>query len=616
MQSLGVGADGELFLGTADGHIFASKNGADSWELRGRVGSRLDAVVTRLVANERGLFASVWYQQAGGGGVFQSDDRGRSWKLIGLEQEAVRALEIAPSQPQELVAGTRTGVFRSQNAGRSWKRISPASDEELRNIDSIAIDTQNANVIYAGTFHLPWKTTDGGKSWKPIATGLIDDSDVMSMRVDATSPAQLYMSACSGIYRSENRGEQWTKMQGIPYSARRTQAIAQDPAHPKVLYAGTTEGMWFTRDGGENWTRATSKDWIVNSVVVLSDQDGARERVVLGTDGLGVRVSDDGGVTFSAANQGFTHTLVRKLAAQRENPNCLLTLVQRSGWEVLQSLDGGKTWQPLPMPAAKRGKIRPLSASQVESIFASPWGWLLQLDDGQLWIWGEARTEWREWHLRLLSTRVTRTRKSKQALRMWNGTVLGFSQDAVLLSTREGLVRCGESGTCNPLRAFYSGEASAAWVSFPGKELAVVEGGKLGLSSDGGETAIWRDLPVPAAQVVSVDANGTRPDGKAYLSTVGGLWISEDAGQHWKKSANGLPPAQVDQWLRAPGFWVAAEKDGGVYISRDEGANWQRTNQDGERSRFTGLVSVGEGIVLGSSQSEGLLRLEGDGKKP
>ena len=111
--SLGADARGHVYLGTADGHVFASADNALSWELRGRVGTRTDAVVTRLLPdprNEKKVFASVWYQQAGaGGGVFESDDAGRSWKLLGLEKEAVRALEMAPSKAEQLVAGAPGG---------------------------------------------------------------------------------------------------------------------------------------------------------------------------------------------------------------------------------------------------------------------------------------------------------------------------------------------------------------------------------------------------------------------------------------------------------------------------------------------------------------------------
>ena len=62
------------------------------------------------------------------------------------------------------------------------------------------------NVIYAGTWHLPWKTTDGGATWTSIKQGIIEDSDVFSILVDPKQPKVVYLSACSGIYKSEDGG--------------------------------------------------------------------------------------------------------------------------------------------------------------------------------------------------------------------------------------------------------------------------------------------------------------------------------------------------------------------------------------------------------------------------
>ena len=71
-------------------------------------------------------------------------------------------------------------------------------------------------MIYAGTSHLPWKTSDNGKTWESIHSGMIDDSDVFSIYIDPRSPKQVFASACSGIYQSPNGGEMWRKMMGIP----------------------------------------------------------------------------------------------------------------------------------------------------------------------------------------------------------------------------------------------------------------------------------------------------------------------------------------------------------------------------------------------------------------
>ena len=619
VQSLGTGPGNEIYLGTDDGHIFASGDGAGSWELRGRVGTRLDGVVTRIVVdpNEASrLFASVWYQEAGaGGGVFESKDAGKTWKLLGLAGEEVRALEMAPSQPQELVAGTRTGVFLSADQGKSWKRISPEGDEELRNLDSLAIDPRDPQVIYAGTYHLPWLTRDGGKTWKPVIAGIIDDSDIMSLRLDAVNPDRVYMSACSGIYRSENQGGQWTKLQGIPYEARRTQVIVQDGAKPKTLYAGTTEGLWVTRDGGENWTRTTSKDWVVNSVVILGSSNGKPGRVVLGTE-QGIEVSDDGGLKFTEANRGFTHVIVSQLIGDPHNAMHLLMMAQRGAPEILESGDDGENWNRVSLVSEQHGKPGELNEDEVQEILGSPWGWMLRMQNGGMWLWEEPEKCWTEWRLALTGRREVRStgpRKSRPEIRRQvtpNG-VVNFSENDAVVSTKEGLVRCGKSGECAPLRAYeHSGKARTVWVSAGGGEMGVVADQKLGWSTDGGETAVWRDLPIGEQEIAWVDVIEPNAKKRVFLGTSDGLYVSVGGSAPWQRVQGGLPAGQIGEWLHGPGVLVVNERDGGIYVSEDNGDSWRRVDQQGETSRLTGMTQrESSGILLGS-QSEGLLVLK------
>src|ERR1051326_2944966 len=121
----------------------------------------------------------------------------------------------------------------------SWDLISPPHHAEIKNLQSVAIDPKNPDVIYVGTWHLPWKTADGGKTWESIKKGVIDDSDVFSIIVDPVNPANVYASACSGIYKSEDFAGLFHKVQGMPFSARRTRVLRMDPTNPSVVYAGT-----------------------------------------------------------------------------------------------------------------------------------------------------------------------------------------------------------------------------------------------------------------------------------------------------------------------------------------------------------------------------------------
>ena len=111
------------------------------------------------------------------------------------------------------------GAVRSRCAGgrNAGRRVPLARCREDRGSAFLPSITRNSaiwirspsipairGIIYAGTFHLPWKTTDGGRTWRPIHDGMIDDSDVMSLLIDGPHPERLYASACSGIYRSDD----------------------------------------------------------------------------------------------------------------------------------------------------------------------------------------------------------------------------------------------------------------------------------------------------------------------------------------------------------------------------------------------------------------------------
>jgi photosystem II stability/assembly factor-like uncharacterized protein len=142
----------KLFLGTADGHVFTSSDEGAHWQLLSRIGSGQDDVITHIIVDPRDanrLYASSWTLYSGGGGVYRSDDGGRTWNIIGLAHETVRALAQSPTNPNLLLAGSLTGVYRSQDDGASWGRITPANHPDLNRFDSVAFDPKDNNVIYA-----------------------------------------------------------------------------------------------------------------------------------------------------------------------------------------------------------------------------------------------------------------------------------------------------------------------------------------------------------------------------------------------------------------------------------------------------------------------------------
>jgi hypothetical protein len=347
--------------------------------------------------------------------------------------------------------------------------------------------------------------------------------------------------------------------------------------------------------------------------VVLGAKSARPGRVVLGTEGHGIQVSDDAGVHFSEASHGFTHMLVKQIVADPNLPGHVLIVVQRAGEEILESRDSGKSWAAISSPAVARGAANKVKEDRLEEIYASPWGWLARMSDADFLLRDETTHTWKEWKLRLsapasgVGKRVAAKTEVRRETRFEKpGALVVFAQSTVLLTNSSGVARCASTGLCNTTRVYAHGPVRAMWTSRDGGELAVVQGGKLGISGDGGERATWRDLPVAEAQVLWLDVSDSDAQETVILGTTTGLYASEATS--WRHITGGLPQAPVAHWLRGTDFWVITERDGGMYVSRDRGANWIRVDGDAERSQFTGLVVTGPETVLVGSQSEGVLQ--------
>ena len=610
-----------VFLGTADGHIFGSEDSGAHWTLLGRASSRLDAVITAIVVDPRDgnvLFASSWTRDAAsGGGVFRSADGGRTWTRAGLAGQAVRALAIAHSEPNILVAGTLDGVYRSLDAAKTWERISPEHHEELRNFDSLAIDPRDPQVIYAGTFHLPWKTADGGRTWRPIHEGMIDDSDVMSLLIDEGNSRRVYASACSGIYRSDDSAAQWRKIQGIPYTARRTYAITQDPKHPSNVYAATSEGLWKTADGGMTWRRTTPETWVVNTVVVAEGNPG---RVLLGTEELGVLASDDGGEHFQDANVGFDHRQILALGLDAKHPGRVLAVLAHAPEPILSTEDNGRTWLPLG-PG--------LRAEQALRVYAAPDdAWWVSLARGGLMRYDSGKKAWKQ-----TGTVVGGAANPKEALsrsgprpagKTTSGprplldvvTDMAFSSKEWYAATSSGLLVSADRGatwTPRSVGPLTSLPVESVRVSSDGERIRVVSLRGLVFSDDRGNSWAWHDLPLASGGAVTLDAQ-PGDENTLVARAHNGLYISRDAGKTWQQAASGLPSTPVQDFAADGSVFVASMRTGGLYVSSDSGRTWERvpgTLADGFFAAVT--PSDRAGAIFAASVTEGLYLVEWPG---
>lgn len=608
-----------LYLGTTDGHIFGSMDRGQSWQVLGRAGHSNDGVVTAILVdprNTRRLYASLWALHSNSGGVFRSDDSGVTWQPSGLPGQQVRALAQSLSDADTLIAGTLDGVYRSTDSAATWQRISPAGHDELRNFDSIAIDPRNPAIIYAGTYHLPWKTTDAGRTWSPIHDGMLDDSDVMSIWIDRTNPQRVYASACSGIYRSDNAGKLWHKIRGIPRTAQRTHVIQQHPSDANTVFAGTTEGLWRTRNAGATWTRLTPRDWVINAVVFAEDQ------LVVGTEHLGIlraSLSEPavGELSFEAANRGFHHRQITGFTIDPDHPDRVLAVLANSTDAALATEDGGTTWSSVGAG---------LSKAKFEQVVATPSGWWATLANGGLLRFDGVKRAWRPTGMMLPSaSNDSRARaRGRQPLRS-RVFDMAFTGDAWYAASSDGLLISrdfGSTWTQLPLGPMNMPlPVRSVRVSRDGRQLWLVSLRGLVFSRDAGQTWTWHDLPVAAGGALRLEVASDNCASAAdcnsevllAIATVG-LYVSRDGGRSWRLAASGLPEAPVHALAVANDAVLAAMQTGGLYISRDAARTWSRVEGHLADGFFPALMPGRSNLIYAASASDGVFAVDLPGK--
>jgi len=556
-----------LYLGTATGWIFTSTNGGESWMRLVQLGKRSDFVIDDISVDPRNpqhMLAGVHITDRPDGGMYISDDGGKSWyDQAEMRGQSVRSLARSPSNPDELIAGTLQGVYRTIDNGVHWHLISPRGSAEIKEVESIAIDPRDPNAIYAGTWHLPWKTTDGGEHWVNIKEGIIDDSDVFSIIVDPKNPDIVYASACSGIYKSvtaaapnaADHDKRFDKVQGIPSSARRTRKLTQDPQHLDTVYAGTTEGLYRTLDGGASWSRMTDPDVIVNDVFV--DPRNA-DHVLIATDRAGVLSSTDGGVSFQSSNAGFTARQVTAFSSDPRNRATVYVGVvnDKATGGVFQSLDGGVRWQQQSVGLGGRD-VFSLGTTQGGTLLAGTGHGVFRLEEG---AWADSNTM-----VAVNAPTRAAAKKPAPAKPVKKGTkpvrpadppvavaavpkqldavvyTLVAGTDEIFAGTSAGLVRGDADGkTWSPVKSLQMPETR--FVAVQKAVVAVASLRRLELSLDDGATWDVVALPPDLTQITAMTVDELN---NVWVGGPEGAYHSTDYGLTWKTLPN-LYVTQVD----------------------------------------------------------------------
>jgi photosystem II stability/assembly factor-like uncharacterized protein len=332
----------------------------------------------------------VFYYGATGGGVWKSTDGGINWECISdgsvFGTGSVGAIAVADSDPNILYVGMGEspirgnvshgdGMYRSNDGGKTWKRIGL---EDTRQIARIRIHPKNPELVYVAALGHVWapnaergvfRSKDGGKTWEKVFSRG-DKAGAIDLVMDPNSPSTLYAGFWevgrkpwtlesggpgSGIFKSTDGGDTWTELTrnpGLPRGIIGNIGITVSPANSDRVWAivEAEEGGVFRSDnGGRTWTKVNEdrnlrqRAWYYTRI--YADPKSVDTVYVLNT---GFYKSNDGGRTFGriATPHGDNHDLW----IAPDDPN---RMIESNDGGSNVTFNGGRSWTDQDQPTAQ-----------------------------------------------------------------------------------------------------------------------------------------------------------------------------------------------------------------------------------------------------------------------
>lgn len=540
-----------ILAGTIHG-VWMSKNSGEDWE---KLSSTTSPVNVGSLAmdprNTSTIYAGTWWRP------YKSTDSGKSWRLIKngmIDDSDVFAITVDPRNPENIIASACSGIYASQNGGEKWTKVQGIPSQSRRTRDILQHPTI-PGTIYAGTTEGFWMSSNGGKSW---ALTTQRNLEINSVTVHPDEPNRVYIGTNNyGLMVSNDGGRNFSQTNGN-FTSRFTYLVTPDTQQPNRLYAAThntaTGGGFFfiSNDGGRTWLPARGLD--VNRVRVLTlKQDPQNPQIKFVGTNLGIYRSVDRGNSWTplpAANIAVARKPVAKKAPVKGKPAPKAAAAPVAGPRMLASI---------------KEKVKAIE-------FLPGGGMLIGTDSGVY--------------------------RSKDLTKGWEKLPIPANLNSNIFALHVASSRPD---------TYWAGTAVSGVL----------------VSKDAGATWMKSDGAVDRIPVSSISSDPRRPD-QIYVGTTQTFYVSKDNGATWSRRGGNLPLGNYTSILINPGntdeIIVSSSLDtgGGLYISTDSGNRWKRIDNNDMKLASRRIWSIAfdpqdANRIFAATHSSGVYKVERSG---
>ena len=323
------------YMGTPGGGLWKTSDAGQRWENisdgyfeTGSVGAvAVSASNPNIIYCGMGEHAPRGVMTSYGDGVYKSTDAGKTWTKMGLEAtQHISRIRIHPTNPDivfvaaqgALYGPTRErGIYKSVDGGRNWKLVLFVN--ELTGCAELSMDLHTPEVLYAAMWHHQrkpdqvvsggpgsglYKSVDGGETWTRTHKGLPEEKGKMAIAVSHSNPQKVYALIESdsgkdkgGLFVSRNAGGSWEKVSGDHRLVQRAWyyiEVFPDPNDEHTVYVMSAPALR-SIDGGKTWEVLPDAHGDYHDLWINPDNS---ENMVLADDG-GAAITFDRGKSWS-----------------------------------------------------------------------------------------------------------------------------------------------------------------------------------------------------------------------------------------------------------------------------------------------------------------------------